>query len=160
MNRSAKGGARSSLRFGDEGVLIHPPHQGDCGRHGTEGQRVTSGELIESLGWYPGKRTYKRKRNGERCSVSSRTAAKYLKRGESHVTGQPATEVGRGRRPAKAGGTRREARRVKPMRWISSLSEKPVHHRLRILVTRISLTDAPGVHLVSPWFASLCGVSS
>ena len=24
-----------------------------------------------------------------------------MKRGESHVTGQPATEVGRGRRPAK-----------------------------------------------------------
>src|SRR2546429_6122139 len=48
MNRSAKGGARSSLRFEDEGVLIHPPHQGVCGRHGTEEQRVTSGELTES----------------------------------------------------------------------------------------------------------------
>ena len=48
MNRSAKGGARSSLRFEDEGVLIHPPHQGDCGWHGTEEQRVTSGELAES----------------------------------------------------------------------------------------------------------------
>src|SRR5260370_18320987 len=50
MNRSAKGGARSSLRFWDEGVLIHPPHQGDCGQHGTEEQRVTSGGLTESLG--------------------------------------------------------------------------------------------------------------
>jgi len=50
MNRSAKGGARSSLHFRDEGVLIHPPHQGDCGRHGTEEQHVTSGELTESLG--------------------------------------------------------------------------------------------------------------
>ena len=49
MNRSAKGGARSSLHFQDEGALIHPPHQGDCGRHGTEEQRVTSGELAESL---------------------------------------------------------------------------------------------------------------
>ena len=48
MNRSAKGGARSSLRDEDEGVLIHPPHQGDCGRHGTEEQCVTSGELAES----------------------------------------------------------------------------------------------------------------
>ena len=36
--------------FGDEGVLIHPPHQGDCGRHGTEEQCVTSGELTESPG--------------------------------------------------------------------------------------------------------------
>ena len=43
MNRSAKGGARSSLHYGGEGVLIHPPHQGVCGRHGTEEQRVTSG---------------------------------------------------------------------------------------------------------------------
>ena len=48
MNRSAKGRARSSLNYGDEGILIHPPHQGVCGRHGTEEQRVTSGELTES----------------------------------------------------------------------------------------------------------------
>lgn len=48
MNRSAKGGARSSLHYGDEGVLIHPPHQGVCGWHGTEEQRVTSGELTRS----------------------------------------------------------------------------------------------------------------
>jgi len=41
-------GARSSLHFWDEGVLIHPPHQGVCGQHGTEEQRVTSGELAES----------------------------------------------------------------------------------------------------------------
>ena len=33
---SAKGGARSSLHYGGEGVLIHPPHQGVCTRHGTE----------------------------------------------------------------------------------------------------------------------------
>ena len=31
-----------------EGVLIHPPYQGDCGRHGTEEQRVTSGGLTEA----------------------------------------------------------------------------------------------------------------
>src|SRR6267154_1848066 len=48
MNRAAKGGARSSLHFRDEGALIHPPHHGVCGRHGTEEQRVTSGELAES----------------------------------------------------------------------------------------------------------------
>jgi len=50
MNRSAKGGARSSLHFWDEGVLIHPPHQGVCGQHGMEEQRVTSGGLTESPG--------------------------------------------------------------------------------------------------------------
>jgi hypothetical protein len=48
MNWSAKGGARSSLHYGGEGVLIHPPHQGVCRRHGTEEQCVTSGRLTES----------------------------------------------------------------------------------------------------------------
>ena len=47
---SAKGGARSSLHYGGEGALIHPPHQGVCGRHGTEEQRVTSGELARFSG--------------------------------------------------------------------------------------------------------------
>ena len=50
MNRSAKGGARSSLHYEGEGVLIHPPHQGVCGWHGTEEQCVTSGGLTESPG--------------------------------------------------------------------------------------------------------------
>src|SRR5271166_1596746 len=49
-NRSAKGGARSSLHYGGEGVLIDPPHQGVCGWHGTEEQYVTSGGLAESAG--------------------------------------------------------------------------------------------------------------
>ena len=40
--------ARSSLHYGGEGVLIHPPHQGVCGRHGTEEQCVTSGGLTQS----------------------------------------------------------------------------------------------------------------
>ena len=50
MNRSAKGGARSSPHYGGEGVLIHPPHQGVCGQHGTEEQRVTSGGLTRFAG--------------------------------------------------------------------------------------------------------------
>jgi hypothetical protein len=65
MNRSAKGGARSSLRDDDEGVLIHPPHQGDCGRHDTEEQHVTSGGADRVSGWHRSKQTYKRKRSGE-----------------------------------------------------------------------------------------------
>jgi len=48
MNWSAKGGARSSLHYEGEGVLIHPPHQGVCGWHGTEEQHVTSGGLAGS----------------------------------------------------------------------------------------------------------------
>src|SRR6266436_7420725 len=50
MNRSAKGGARSSPHYRGEGVLIPPPHQGVCGRHGTEEQCVTSGGLAASPG--------------------------------------------------------------------------------------------------------------
>jgi hypothetical protein len=50
MNRSAKGGERSSLHYEGEGVLIHPPHQGVCGWHGTEEQCVTSGGLAGSPG--------------------------------------------------------------------------------------------------------------
>src|SRR6266480_8074618 len=37
-------------------------------------------------GWHRSKRTYKRKRSGERRSASSRTAEQYLKRDESRVT--------------------------------------------------------------------------
>ena len=48
-NRSAKGGARSSLHYGGEGALIHPPYQGVCGRHGREDRYVTPGGLM----WFP-----------------------------------------------------------------------------------------------------------
>ena len=50
MNRSAKGGTRSSPQYRGEGVLIHPPYQGVCGRHGTEERRVTSGGLTPFAG--------------------------------------------------------------------------------------------------------------
>ena len=45
MNRSANGGAKSSPHYGGEGVLIHPPYQGVCGRHGIEDHDVTPGGL-------------------------------------------------------------------------------------------------------------------
>jgi hypothetical protein len=61
-------------------------------------------------GWHWSKQTYKRERSGERRSVSSRTAERYLKRGESHATEQSAAEVGRGRQPAKAVGKKEETR--------------------------------------------------
>src|SRR6266852_8275876 len=69
-----------------------------------------------------------------------------MKRGESHVTGQPATELGRGRRPTKMVRKREKARRVKTRRRNSSMSEKPVHSRLRRLVDWINLTGAKKVH--------------
>jgi hypothetical protein len=50
MNRSAKGGTRSSPHYRGEGALIHPPYQGVCGRHGMEEQHVTSGGLTSFAG--------------------------------------------------------------------------------------------------------------
>ena len=44
-NRSAKGGVWSSPHYGGEGILILPPYQGVCGRHGTEDHGATPGGL-------------------------------------------------------------------------------------------------------------------
>ncbi|AGL01884.1 hypothetical protein Desgi_2473 [Desulfoscipio gibsoniae DSM 7213] len=40
MNRSAKDGARLSLHYGGESVLVYPSYQGVCGRHGMEDNHV------------------------------------------------------------------------------------------------------------------------
>src|SRR5271155_227661 len=88
----------------------HSPTAPRCLRMARYGRTVRDLRRTGSVsGWHRSKRTYKRKRNGERSSASSRTAAKYLKRGESHATEQSATGVGRGRRPAKMVGEKRRA---------------------------------------------------
>jgi hypothetical protein len=69
MNRSAQGGTRSSPHYGGEGVLIHPPHQGVCGRHGTEDSDVTPGELAAFPTGSGDKRPYKPQ--GEKGSDAS-----------------------------------------------------------------------------------------
>jgi hypothetical protein len=74
MNRSAKDGARSSLHYGGEGVLIHPSYQGVCGRHGTEDQSVTPGGLVEFLSGDRISDPISEERSGKRGSASSRTA--------------------------------------------------------------------------------------
>jgi hypothetical protein len=63
---------RSSLHWLGEGVLIQPPHQGDCGRHGTEERCVTSGELGGSAGGSAVSNSISNKRNGKRRLSSSR----------------------------------------------------------------------------------------
>jgi hypothetical protein len=50
MNRSAKGGTGRACTIEAKAFSFTHPHQGVCGRHGTEEQRVTSGELAESSG--------------------------------------------------------------------------------------------------------------
>jgi hypothetical protein len=99
MNRSAKGGARSSLQYRGEGVLIHPPHQGVCGRHDTEEQRVTSGELAKSAGGTAVSDPISVSEKGKRCWASSRTARVVpMKRGESRVTGMSGAEPEKAKR--------------------------------------------------------------
>src|ERR1700756_1021553 len=110
MNRSAKGGARSSLQYWRR-RRSHSPTAPRCLRTARYGR--TARDLRRTgrvSGWHRSKQTYKRKRSGERGLASSRTAEWYLKRGESHVTGKPATELGRGRQPAKMVRTRKETR--------------------------------------------------
>ena len=86
MNRSAKDGTRSSLHYGGEGVLIPPSNQGVCGWYGVEEYGVTPGELIGFPGGTGISEPISEKRNGERCSMSSRTTEQYCKPYESGVT--------------------------------------------------------------------------
>src|SRR5215472_5695791 len=66
-----------------------------------------------------------------------------MKRGESHVTGQPATEVGRGRQPAKMVGKKKGNQMSKDEGGRnSSFSEKPVRSRPRRLADWINPTGA------------------
>src|SRR5205823_2069563 len=103
MNRSAQGGARSSLHYGGEGVLIHPPYQGVCGRHGTEEPHVTWRRTGRVCGRHHSKRAYKPA--GERASDAGSVVGRlqrYHKRGESRVTEPIGDQKGSG----KAAGVR------------------------------------------------------
>jgi hypothetical protein len=109
MNRSAKGGIRSSPHHRGEGILIHPPYQGDCGRHGAEEQRVTSGELTESLG---GTRVSRPISESEMASDTRSVDGRLRSTTSPAKAERPAvaTEVGRGRQPAKTVGKRKDTR--------------------------------------------------
>jgi hypothetical protein len=95
-NRLAKGGARSSLHYGGEGVLIHPPQQGVCGRHGTEDLSVTPGELPGSSGGTEG---------------SDPISASEMGSGDLGVIGRP-------------NSTRSALKAARPAAWRQSVSGK------------------------------------
>src|SRR5215468_4724267 len=147
MNRSATGGTRSSLRFTDEGALIHPPYQGDCGRHGTEEQHVTSGELAESPGGTGVSGPISVSEGAsDALSVVGRLNSTYemwrkprdRATGDRSGSGKAAGEDGRekkGSQMSKDEGGRN-----------SSFSEKPVRSRPRRLVDWINPTGAKKVH--------------
>jgi len=73
-----------------------------------EEQCVTSGGLTWSPGGTGVSRPISVSEMASDATVSSRTAEKYQKHGESHVTGRPATEMGRGSQPTKMAGKRDE----------------------------------------------------
>src|SRR5437870_8859256 len=144
-NRSAKGGARSSPHYGGEGVLIHPPHQGVCGRHGTEDQDVTPGELPGSSGGTEGSDSISASetRSGALEVVgrlgSTGGAAKVAspEAWRPSGSGKPAGEDGRGETESEMSKAGEEE---------SSLSERPGHHRPRRLADWINPTGARKVH--------------
>lgn len=111
MNRSAKDGARSSLHYGGEGVLIHPSNQGVCGWHGTEDLDMTPGGLIACPDG-TGLRTpiSRRAKWATTCSEYSDSRIVPMKVVERQLTATSGSRVGSGRRLAKVAGKKRKAR--------------------------------------------------
>src|SRR6266404_1267228 len=144
-NRSAKGGARSSPHYGGEGVLIHPPHQGVCGRHGTEDQGVTPGELPGSSGGTEGSDSISASETrssalevvGRLGSTGGAAKVAPPEAWRPSGSGKPAGEDGRGETESEMSKAGEEE---------SSLSERPGHHRPRRLADWINPTGARKVH--------------
>jgi hypothetical protein len=100
MNWSAKGGTRSSLQYRGEGVT-HSPAAPRCLRTARYGRTMRDLRRTDRVsGWHRSKRTYKRERNGEQSSVSSRTASWYPKRSQKlrdrEIGGSSGPEKGAG----------------------------------------------------------------
>ena len=110
MNRSAKDGARSSRHYGGEGVLIHPSHQGVCGRHGMEDLDVTPGGLVAFPGGTGITAPISREAKWERMRVEqsdNRIVPQARRKPGDRASGG---RVGRGSRLAEVAGARRGMR--------------------------------------------------
>ena len=97
MNRSAKGGARSSLR--DEAKAFSFAHHGKVIAGGTvrKNSDVTSGELTGSAGGTGVSRPISASEVASDAQSVVGRLSSTMKRGESRVTGNRRAEVGRGR---------------------------------------------------------------
>jgi RNA-directed DNA polymerase len=147
MNRSAKGGIGRACTIEAKAFSFAHLHQGVCGRHGTEVQRVTSGELAKSPGGTGVSRPISESEvASEAWSVVGRLNITYeawrkprdRATGDGIGSGKAAGEDGqeeKGNQMSKDEGGRN-----------SSFSEKPVRSRLRRLVDWINLTGAKKVH--------------
>ena len=98
---------RSSPHHEGEGVLIHPPYQGDCGRHGTEEQRVTSGGLTESPGGARVSGPISASEGASHALPVDGRLCSYHKRSESCGTEQSAIGSGSGKAAGEDGGEER-----------------------------------------------------
>src|SRR5689334_12154111 len=125
--------------------LIHPPHQGVCGRHGTEDLSVTPGGLSGSSGGTEGSDPISASEVGSSVlgvvgrpnSTRSVVKATRPETWRQSVSGKAAGEDGWGET---------ESEMSKAGEVDSSLSERPEHHRPRRLADWINPTGAIKVH--------------
>jgi len=147
MNRSAKGGAGRACTIVAKAFSFTHLHQGVCGRHGTEEQRVTSGGLAKSPGATGVSGPISESEvASEARSVVGRLNITYeaWRKPRDRATGD---RIGSG----KAAGEDGQEEKGNQMSEDeggrnSSFSEKPVRSRLRRLVDWINLTGAKKVH--------------
>src|SRR6266446_6294636 len=147
MNRSAKGGIGRACTIEAKAFSFAHLHQGVCGRHGTEVQRVTSGELAKSPGGTGVSRPISESEvASEAWSVVGRLNTTYeaWRKSRDRATGDG---IGSGKAAGEDGQEEKGNQMSKEERGRnSSLSEKPVRSRLRRLVDWINLTGAKKVH--------------
>src|SRR6266851_2697765 len=147
MNRSAKGGIGRACTIEAKAFSFAHLHQGVCGRHGTEVQRVTSGGLTKSPGGTGVSRPISESEvASEAWSVVGRLNSTYeawrkprdRATGDGIGLGKAADEDGQ-EEPGHQMSKDEEGR-------TSSFREKPVRSRLRRLVDWVNLTGAKKVH--------------
>src|SRR5580693_8093600 len=147
MNRSAKGGIGRACTIEAKAFSFAHLHQGVCGRHGTEVQRVTSGELAKSPGGTGVSRPISESEvASEAWSVVGRLNITYeaWRKSRDRATGDG---IGSGKAAGEDGQEEKGNQMSKEERGRnSSFSEKPVRSRLRRLVNWINPTDAKKVH--------------
>jgi RNA-directed DNA polymerase len=147
MNRSAKGGIGRACTIEAKAFSFAHLHQGVCGRHGTEVQRVTSGELAKSPGGTGVSRPISESEvASDAWSVVGRLNITYeaWRKSRDRATGGG---IGSGKAAGEDGQEEKGDQVSKDEGGRnSSFSEKPVRSRLRRLVDWINLTGAKKVH--------------
>ena len=95
--------------MGAKALLIHPPYQGVCGRHGTEDQDVTPGGLVRFPGGTGISDPISRKVKWEAMPGESSDGRIVPEAGRKPRDRAIGSRVGWGRRPAEVGGARHDA---------------------------------------------------